>query len=338
MALALEEARRGVGFTSPNPPVGAVVAAGGEVAGRGFHRSAGEPHAEVEAMRQAGPDRCRGATLYVTLEPCSSEGRTPPCCEAVAAAGVARVVFGSTDPDPRHRGAAVRMLESRGVSVTGGVREAECDALVEAFAKRVTTGLPWVVVKVGQSLDGRITRPPGEGRWLTGQPARDDALMLRGQCDAVVVGAGTVWADDPSLTLRGAAAGRFAGKPQPWRVVMAGERELPAGARLFTDEHRERTLVYRGQSPVEVLRDLAANRGCNSVLVEGGGTLLGAFFAAGVVDALVAYFAPLWCGGGTVPASGPLGLAASVRFGKLEAREVGDCLRVEARAGRGGEG
>ena len=193
MGQAVREAARGVGYTSPNPPVGAVIVSGGSVVGRGYHRAAGSPHAEVEAIRDAGAGRCRGATIYVTLEPCSTHGRTPPCCEAIRAAGIARVVYGSTDPNPLHAGAAGAIMRAAEIEVTAGVALPETDPLIEAFTKRVTSGLPWVVAKIGQSLDGRITRPPGESRWLTGLAAREDAHFLRGRSDAIVVGPAPPW-------------------------------------------------------------------------------------------------------------------------------------------------
>ncbi len=219
MALALAEARKGLGRTSPNPAVGAVIVRAGRVLARGHHRGAGLPHAEIEAIRAvAGRAGCRGATLYVTLEPCSTHGRTPPCTDAIIAAGFARVVFGATDPNPRHAGRAEKILRAAGIVVTRGVLAKECAALNRAFNHWVTTRRPWVIAKCAMSLDGRLTRRRGESSWLTGPAARRHAQQLRARVDAILVGAATIRADNPRLTVRGPAARD--GARQPWRVVL----------------------------------------------------------------------------------------------------------------------
>ena len=245
MQQALREARRGLGMTSPNPAVGAVIVRGGRVVARGYHRRAGLPHAEIEAIRALRtPGLARGATIYVTLEPCSTHGRTPPCVEAIREAGFSRVVLGAIDPNPRHSGAGVEILRAAGVQVTTGICEAECRELNAPFNKWIATGVPWVIAKAGLSLDGRLTRSPGEGQWLTGPAARADAHRLRARVDAILIGANTLRADNPRLTVRGVAGAR-----QPWRVVLAGVgSRLPKTAHLFTDEHRARTLVLRGSA------------------------------------------------------------------------------------------
>ncbi|MEQ1854210.1 MAG: bifunctional diaminohydroxyphosphoribosylaminopyrimidine deaminase/5-amino-6-(5-phosphoribosylamino)uracil reductase RibD, partial [Chthoniobacteraceae bacterium] len=239
------------------------------------------------------PGLARGATLYVTLEPCSTHGRTPPCTDAIAAAGFARVVAGATDPNPLHAGRGFAILRKAGVRVTEGVLGAECAALNAAFNQWVTTRMPLVTAKAGLSLDGRLTRPAGEGRWLTGPAARADAMRLRAQVDAILIGAGTLRADNPRLTIRGI---RGTGRVQPWRVVLTRSGRLPKVAHLFTDRHRDRTLIYRGRPLRSVLRDLA-RRGCTSVMIEGGGSLLGAAFDARLVDRVHFYLAPMLCGG-----------------------------------------
>ncbi len=327
MALALREARKGVGLTSPNPPVGAVVVRGGEVLGKGWHRRAGEPHAEREAIAAAGGTAAvHGATLYVTLEPCSTHGRTPPCVEAIVEGGFSRVVWAVDDPNPAHAGRAAALLAAAGIAVTRGVRETEGAALLAPWAKAITTGLPWVIAKAGLSLDGKITRPRGEGQWLTSEAARADAMALRRRADAILVGAETVRRDDPALTLRPPRPG----KEPPWRVVLTRSGRLPETARLFTDEHRDRTLVFRKQGLEPVLRDLA-QRGVVTVLIEGGGTILAQAFAAGLVDEVCFYFAPLLCGTGR-PVIDPAYFAGgSVVLPDVKWRSIGDNLKLTAR-------
>jgi len=302
MRVALAEARKGIGLTSPNPPVGAAIAKNGRLLAKGYHRKAGGPHAEIEALRKLpSPSAARGATLYVTLEPCSTTGRTPPCCEALVAAGLARIVYATRDPHPAHAGRADALLREAGLEVASGVLEAEAAALIRPWAKGIATGLPWVIAKAGLSLDGRLTRPRGESPWLTGEAARADAQRLRAEVDAIVVGAETVRRDNPRLTLRGPGVRR--GKAQPWRVVLTRGGNLPRRALLFTDAHADRTLVFENQPLQSVLRDLG-KRGVVTVLIEGGGQVLGEAFQDGLVDEACFYFAPLLCGEACVPVLG----------------------------------
>jgi diaminohydroxyphosphoribosylaminopyrimidine deaminase / 5-amino-6-(5-phosphoribosylamino)uracil reductase len=327
MRAALREALKGLGATSPNPAVGAVIVKNGRILARGWHRVAGLPHAEVEALRAlASPELARDSTLYVTLEPCSTQGRTPPCTEAILAAGIRRVVVGATDPHPAHAGRGLELLRKHGVAVETGVLEAECRRLNRAFFKWITTGLPWVIAKAALSLDGRITRVPGEGQWLTGPVARRDAHRLRVRADAVLVGAGTVRADDPSLTVR--AVPLPAGKPQPWRVVLTRSGNLPAEAQLFTDEHRERTLVYRNRSLQEVLAELGGLYQVNTVLAEGGGEILGSLFEQKLVDEVCFYLAPLLCGGPAMGVAGHGRLLECVSLEEVEYKKLGRDLRL----------
>ncbi|RFC44288.1 MAG: diaminohydroxyphosphoribosylaminopyrimidine deaminase [Verrucomicrobia bacterium] len=327
MRAALREALKGFGATSPNPAVGAVIVKNGRILARGWHRVAGLPHAEVEALRAlASPGLARDSTLYVTLEPCSTQGRTPPCTEAILAAGIRRVVVGATDPHPAHAGRGLELLRKHGVTVETGVLEAECRHLNRAFFKWITTGLPWVIAKAALSLDGRITRVPGEGQWLTGPVARRDAHRLRVRADAVLVGAGTVRADDPSLTVR--AVPLPAGKPQPWRVVLTRSGNLPAEAQLFTDEHRERTLVYRNRSLQEVLAELGGLYQVNTVLAEGGGEILGSLFEQKLVDEVCFYLAPLLCGGPAMGVAGHGRLLECVSLEEVEYKKLGRDLRL----------
>lgn len=303
MRLALREAARGVGHTSPNPAVGAVIVRAGRVLARGYHHAAGQPHAEVEAIGALKrPSQAHGATIYVTLEPCSTQGRTGACTDAIGRAGLARVVVGATDPNPAHAGRGLRILESAGITVHSGVLAEECTRLNRAFNRWIVTGLPWVIAKAALTLDGRLTRPPGEDRWLSGPAARAHAHRQRARVDAILVGAGTLRADNPRLTIRGVPDADPA--RQPWRVVLTRTGDLPPGAHLFTDEWQHRTLVFRDQPLPAVLRDLGA-RQVTSVLLEGGGDLLGQAFTQGLVDELQFYFTP-WITGGPVEAiAGP---------------------------------
>ena len=325
MRLALAEARRGAGLTSPNPCVGAVIVKDGALLGSGWHRKAGGLHAEVEALR--GVD-ARGATVYITLEPCSTHGRTPPCVEASIAAGVARVVWGADDPNPQHAGRAQEILTAAGVEVISGILEAECKELIAPFSKLITTGLPYVIAKAGMSLDGRITRPAGEGQWLTGEAARADAMKLRAQCDAIIVGAETIRQDDPALTLRGTDIPE--GKEQPWRVVLTRSGNLPPDAQIFTDAHKDRTLVMRDLPLEEVLKSLAA-RGVMHVLIEGGGTVLAAAFSESLVDEVVFYTAPLISGTGRSVVDAAAFARGSVALRFMNAEMIGADLKLRAR-------
>lgn len=330
MRLALSEARRGIGLTSPNPPVGAVILnKEGTLLGSGWHRRAGLPHAEIEALRDAMAKghHVAGATIYVTLEPCSTHGRTPPCVDALIAAKIGRVVWGAQDPNPAHLGRAKQLLENEGIPVTVGLLESECAEILRPFSKRVRTGLPWVIAKAGMSLDGKITRPAGEGRWITSAEARLDAMNLRLQSDAILVGAETVRADDPALTLRLLEIPE--GKAQPWRVILTRSGDLPANAALLNDAHRDRTLVFANVPLVEILRDLAA-RGVMSVLLEGGGQLLASAFSDGLVDEAVFYVAPLICGIGKPVINGDAFTGTSWNLDFQSVTTAGPDLRIRA--------
>lgn len=306
MALALVEARKGVGHTAPNPPVGAVVVRDGAYLGAGWHRRAGMPHAEVEAMAAAeaahGKGCLAGATVYVTLEPCSTVGKTPACTGGLARAGVSRLVYACTDPNPAHAGAADHIFEEAGIAVRAGVLEKECSGILRPFSKVQRTGLPWVIWKCAMSLDGRITRPEGEGQWLSGEESRADVQRMRAEVDAILTSGETVRRDHPALTIR--VPELLEGRDQPWRVVLTARPEsLPCEAPLFTDEWKDRTLIRSGGLE-ETLRELASERGVLSVMIEAGGKLSAAMLSAGLVDEAVIYHAPILCGGGTLPALG----------------------------------
>ncbi len=333
LAFALREAQRGLGLTSPNPAVGAVIVKAGRVLAKGYHRRAGCPHAEIEALSALrSPAAGRGATLYVTLEPCSTHGRTPPCVEAIIRAGISRVVVGAIDPNPRHAGRGIALLQDAGIEVQTGVLEPECRELNAPFNKWITTGLPWVIAKVGMSLDGRLTRPPGEGQWLTSPASRADAQHLRARADAILIGANTLRADNPQLTIRNLPG--FEEKPQPWRIILSrGQNPLPKNAHVFTDAHRERTLVFCGKSLSTVLRELGRERQVTCVLIEGGMRVLGEAFDRRLVDEVCFYTAPLLCAGPVVAVGGrgAATTAEAPRIAAPEYRRIGDDLRLSGR-------
>lgn len=323
MHLALDEAQRGVGLTSPNPPVGAVIVAQDRVIGRGFHRKAGGPHAEIEAIRDAtqnDPRLLKGATIYVTLEPCSTHGRTPPCTDAIKEAGITRVVYAARDPNPGHVGKADDILRMAGMEVTSGILEGPCQAIIRPFSKWITTGMPYVIAKAGQSLDGRITRPAGESQWITSDSARAHGRRLRLRADAIIVGAETVRQDNPQLTLRDGTGGND--KPQPWRVVLTRSGNLPADCHLLTDEFKDRTLIMRSQDLEDVLRTLGKQGVC-TVLIEGGGIVLGQAFHQQLVDEVFWYIAPRFCGDGR-PSLAGYPLSPSVELKNVSVRPMGD--------------
>lgn len=304
MRRALAEARKGLGRTSPNPAVGAVIVKAGRVIAAGHHRAAGQPHAEIEAIRALkNPKLARGATIYITLEPCSTHGHTPPCTEALVRHGFARVVYGATDPNPAHAGRAGSLLRKAGLAVTAGVRAEECAALNIAWNHWIQTGRPYVIAKCGMSLDGRISSHP-ESRWITCEASRADAMRLRAEADAILVGGETVRADNPQLTLRLPGVHR-----QPWRVIWTRSGKLPRGARLFTDAQKDRTLVLEGLPLSDALAALGRMQ-ITSVLIEGGGRTLGQAFDRTLVNRAVIYLAPQFLGGPTAAVAG-LGAAES---------------------------
>jgi len=330
MSLALDEARKGIGRTAPNPPVGAVLVKNGQLIGRGWHQRAGMPHAECEAMADAvkhhGADALRGATAYVTLEPCSTQGRTPACTSGLIKAGVARVVYACADPNPAHAGRADALLAAAGIEVLSGVRMDEAQRILRPFAKVITTGLPWVIWKSAMSLDGRLTRPPGEGQWLTGEAARHDVQKLRAKVDAIFTSGETVRRDRPALTIR--VPELLEGRDQPWRVVFTNRPEsLPQDAPLFADPSRERTLIRSGANLESALRGLVREQGILCAMVEAGGQFSAALFEAGLIDEVVVYSAPILCGG-PVPALAGKGLPHSLRLHETGFERFGDDVRM----------
>lgn len=336
MAIALEEARKGIGKTAPNPPVGAVIVKDGVALGKGWHRRAGLPHAEREAISAVknthGAEALCGATAYVTLEPCSSVGRTPACTAGLVEAGISRVVYGSTDPNPAHAGAADGVLQQAGIEVKSGVLEEECDKILRPFSKVQRTGLPWVIWKCAMSLDGKITRPEGEGQWLSGEDSRADVQLLRSQVDAILTSGETVRRDKPALTIR--VPGLLEGREQPWRVVVTDRPEtMPENAAVFSDEWSGRTLVKGRKNPKDMLKGLVKEQGVLSLMLEAGGKYSAAMMEAGLVDEVVVYYAPILCGG-TVPALAGGGFSSSVKLREISWEKIGLDMRLRGLVGR----
>src|SRR6266567_6742440 len=291
MRAALKEAEKAQGHTSPNPAVGAVLVIDNRIVARGHHRRAGHDHAEVECLRNFADDVPARATLYVTLEPCSTVGRTAPCTTSIIKAGVKNVVVGTVDVNPRHCGRGITQLRNAGVKVRNGILAEECARLNEGFNKWIITGRPFVIAKCGMSLDGRLTRPPGEPRWITDSAARRNAHQLRTRVDAILIGAQTLRVDNPRLTVRGTRHAR-----QPWRIVLTRSGNLPSHACLFSDRLSARTLVYKRKSLGTVLKDLG-KKNVTSVLIEGGGEVLGQGLDARLIDRVQLYLGPIMSGG-----------------------------------------
>lgn len=350
MRVALRLARKGLGRTSPNPPVGAVVVRDGRVVGAGYHKRAGAAHAESAALVEAGAT-ARGATLYVTLEPCNHRGRTPPCCDAILTAGIARVVYGCTDPNPSVTGGGAARLRRAGVTVVADVESAACRELLRPFAQRITTGLPLVTLKLAATLDGRIATRSGESRWITGEGARRLVHRWRDEMDAVMVGAGTILADDPLLTCR-----RRGGR-DPLRVVVDGRLRIPATARVLTNDLAPGTLVATGKSSgskvlqmrgngvqietlpaaggrikLRALMRRLARRGVSSILLEGGGDLAAAALRERIVDRVACFVAPKLIGADGRAMLGGLGverLRSAVALRDVRVRRIGDDFLIE---------
>ena len=322
MRRALELAEHGRGLTAPNPIVGAVLVRGGRVVGEGWHRALGESHAEVEALARAGA-AARGATLYVTLEPCVHWGRTPPCVDALLAAGIARCVVAQRDPDPRVNGRGLKTLRAAGVEIELGLLAGEAAGQLAGYRRAQATGRPRVTWKVASSLDGRIADVRGRSQWITGREARADGHRLRAASDAIVIGAGTARADDPRLTARHGGEDTKR-RSQPLRVVVDSRLSLPPRLKLFSPPlargtvvactaaapaARERALAARGVTvwrlpaarlrvSLPALAERLATEGRHEVLLEGGGTLGASFVREKLVQRIVLYTAPFVLGGG----------------------------------------
>lgn len=347
MAHALTLGRRGLGRVWPNPAVGCVIVRDGRILGRGRTADGGRPHAETEALAMAGA-AARGATAYVTLEPCSHYGQTPPCAEALIAAGIARVVVGAGDPDPKVNGQGLAMLRAAGIDVTTGVMEPEARAANAGFLSRVNKGRPHLTLKLALSLDGRIATASGESRWITGPEARRMVHALRASHDAVLIGAGTARADDPALTVRDMGIVR-----QPVRIVATRNINLPWPSRLSDSTAEAPVWIAHGDTaatideakrwrdagarllqvavrggqldPANLLTSLA-DAGLTRVFCEGGGTLAASLLSAGLVDDLIVFSAGLAIGAEGQPGVGVMGLsrlADAGRFRLIETRSIG---------------
>lgn len=367
MQLALRLARRGYGLTSPNPMVGAVLVKGGRIIGCGWHRGAGMPHAEVEAIRDAlqNGQNTKNATLVVTLEPCSTYGRTPPCTKAIIAAGIKRVVIGAIDPNPAHAGRAVQILRRAGVTVTAGVLATESTQLNEPFNHWVVHRTPFVTVKAAMTLDGKIATATGESKWITATRARAFAMKLRQGADAILVGVNTVLADDPSLTIRYGL--KRLGSKQPRRIVLDSMARTPLHAKVVTDKFAALTTIVVGdrapgdrvvalaQRANVVVAPLVENRGASeplqidlrwllkklgaqdvtSLLVEGGGEVNASFLLGGLAHRIAFFYAPKVIGGRhalrAVSGKGATSLADAVHLCDVKWRRLGEDLLLTAR-------
>jgi len=363
MLLALDLARKGLGTTSPNPMVGAVVVKTGKVVGQGYHRRAGKAHAEALALGMAGK-KARGATLYVTLEPCVHQGRTPPCLEAILGAGIKEVVCAMKDPDPRVNGLGISGLRKAGVNVRLGLLEGEARRLNEVYIKFTETGRPFVTLKTAMTLDGRIAAPSRESQWISGDESLRFAHELRRRADAVLVGIGTVMADDPQLTVRLVKKGI---KKGPLRVVLDSHLAIPEKAWILKEQDQARTIVAttppcgsspkagrlramgaevwelrkttRGQISFPNLIKRLREEGVTSLLIEGGSRVNASALAAGVVDKVCAVVAPMLLGGGkAIPFIEDLGiqlLRGAIQLHSLKAGKMGRDILLEAYVGKG---
>ena len=358
MRLALRLARRGMGTTSPNPLVGAVVVRGGRIVGRGFHRRAGEPHAEVLALRSAGK-KAQGATLYVTLEPCNHFGKTPPCTDAILKAGVRKVVAGMRDPNPLVSGGGIRRLRKAGIEVEVGGLEEDCRNLNAPFRKYITTRMPYVTLKGALTLDGKIATPSGDSRWVSSAESRQEVHRLRRGVDAVMVGIGTVLKDDPLLNVR---LSRPKSRHQPLRIVVDSRLRIPLTSKLVQTASQFPTLIAatraasptktrrlekgnvevwalpkdsRGKVNLRVLMKKLAERGIVSVLLEGGGQLNASALRERLVDRILFFYAPKVAGGvkapGVIGGEGVRRMRDAVPLELLRVRRIGPDLLVEAK-------
>jgi diaminohydroxyphosphoribosylaminopyrimidine deaminase / 5-amino-6-(5-phosphoribosylamino)uracil reductase len=360
MDLALDQARSALGRVSPNPAVGAVLVSDGQVVGQGATQPPPGAHAEVMALRQAGDQAC-GADMYVTLEPCSHFGRTPPCVDAIIAAGVKRVVAATGDPHPQVDGGGFAKLRAAGIAVDVGLGADEAREIIGGFVSRIETGRPRTTVKYAMTLDGRIATRSGHSRWVSGPESRQDVHVRRDRCDGILVGIGTLLADDPQLTTRlPDDLSGYGGAHHPLRVVLDRKARTPVTARILSPETPGETVIFvsdlappkrvaalrHAGADVVALEDVTprmvlqhlGERGINDLLIEGGGAVLGAFFDAGLVDRVAIYVAPVIVGGSDAmsPVAGT-GVATMPEAWQLVDRRVtriGDDICIEGRVTR----
>jgi diaminohydroxyphosphoribosylaminopyrimidine deaminase/5-amino-6-(5-phosphoribosylamino)uracil reductase len=368
MRMALRLARRGLGATSPNPMVGAVLVKAGKVIGRGWHHRAGQPHAEIEALldAQRRGHNIKNATLYVTLEPCCTHGRTPPCTEAILAAGITKVVVGAIDPNPRHSGRGLVTLRRAGLSVKQGVLGPECEGLNEAFNYWIQHRLPFVTVKTAMTLDGKIATPSGESKWITGEVARAYGMKLREAADAILVGINTIMADNPSLTIRGGQSKHSGpGEKKLRRIMLDSMARTPLNSQVASDEFskfttivvsrrapesRKRALSQKVQVWVAPSRDgridlqsvleRLGSENVTSLLVEGGGEVNASFLLRGYAQRVAFFYAPLVLGGAdarkAVGGRGATSLKDSLVLQDMRWRRLGSDWLLTARVKNSG--
>jgi diaminohydroxyphosphoribosylaminopyrimidine deaminase / 5-amino-6-(5-phosphoribosylamino)uracil reductase len=369
MQLALQLAKHGYGITSPNPMVGAVLVKGEKIIGRGWHRRAGLPHAEIEALRDAQKrgHNPRGATLYVTLEPCCTHGRTPPCTDAIIAAGIKKVVVGATDPNPKHSGKAFKILRRARIEVVHGILSDECAKLNEAFNHWIVRRTPFVTVKAAMTLDGKIATARGESKWITGKIARAHGMKLRQSSDAILVGINTILADNPSLTFRAAQSSKSKSQKQLRRIILDSMARTPLDANVVSDECAHlTTIVVSKNAPKNRVAELAkrvtvliapANsklktqnskfdlgwllkklgaENVTSLLVEGGGEVNASFLLGGLAQRVAFFYAPKILGGRdsrkAVAGDSVENLHDAVQLREVEWRKLGEDLLLTARA------
>lgn len=368
MRLALALARRGYGATSPNPMVGAILVKNGKIIGRGWHRRAGQPHAEIEALHAAQKrgQSPRGATLYVTLEPCSTHGRTPPCTDAIIAAGIRKVIVGATDPNPNHAGRAFKLLRRAGIEIVHGVLADDCARLNESFNHWIVHRTPFVTVKAAMTLDGKIATASGESKWITGEKARAVGMKLRQGADAVLVGINTVLADNPSLTFRSGSSGKSKAQLKPLRrIILDSLARTPLDAKVVSDEFAVlTTIVVSPAAPKDrvtalgekvnvlvapakrkpygailnlkwLMKRLGSENVAN-LLAEGGGETNASFLFNGLAQRVVFFYAPRVLGGSAarkaVAGGGVKKLSDAIQLQNPEWKKVGEDLMMTALA------
>ncbi|MCQ4635628.1 bifunctional diaminohydroxyphosphoribosylaminopyrimidine deaminase/5-amino-6-(5-phosphoribosylamino)uracil reductase RibD [Anaerovorax odorimutans] len=350
MRYALELAQQGRGRTSPNPLVGAVIVKGGRIIGEGWHKKCGENHAEINAFEDAAREGhdVRGAEMYVTLEPCSHYGKTPPCAKTIIEKGIKKVYVGTADPNPLVAGQGLQMMEKAGIEVEMGILEEECRSINEIFLKYITAGKPFVVMKTAMTLDGKIASHTGDSKWVSGDEARRIVQEMRNSLTGIMVGIGTVLADDPELTCR------LEGGRDPLRIIVDSHLRIPLTAKVLKDENYiiaatadcdsekrkrlgERVLIVKsknGQVDLEDLMTHLGDRGIDSILLEGGGTLNEAALKAGIVDRVVSFIAPKIIGGRKaktpVEGEGFEKMSQAISLKDLEIQKIGDDLMIQA--------
>ena len=331
MMLAIEQAKQGLYTTRPNPAVGCVIVQAAEIVGQGFHPKAGEPHAEVFALKAADV-RAVGATAYVTLEPCSHTGRTPPCALGLIAAGIKRVVIAGLDPNPQVAGRGVALLEQAGIEVTVGVLTAQAESLNRGFLKAMRTQMPYVRLKIATSLDGRTAMASGESKWITSAAAREDVQKLRAQSGAIITGSQTVMTDDPKLNVRSTQLG-VSPECVPDPIVVVLDRRERLAHSVQSDYQlcrRTETLYWREDNLTALLAELVKEHQCYDVLVEAGASVAGSFLSQQLVDELIVYQAPCLLGTQARPMVdfNPLSLAQQLRFDIDSHEQLGSDLKL----------